>query len=85
MHQYGRKLMRTHSVYLESEGLDLVQEFADLVNGLGVGYKEFSKRVSEYCGISLHIAMIDVEFQAVGHYIFFKNKIDAMEFKLRFI
>ena len=89
MHENGRDMMKTHPIYIEIDNrkTHLIDDLTELVPGdnTGVGFPEFSKRLSKFCGISLRITITDGDLPGIGCYIFFKNNIDAMEFKLRFV
>ncbi len=89
MHENGKNIMETHPIYIKIDTIktNLINDLAELVPGYntGIGFSEFSKRLSKFCGIDLHVTITDGDLPGIGYYIFFKDNEDAMAFKLTFL
>ncbi len=89
MHKNGKNMMETHPIYIEIDNMEttFIEGLTELVPGdnEGIGFPEFSKRLSKFCGIDVHVTITDGDLPGIGCYIFFQNNEDAMAFKLTFL
>lgn len=89
MHPNGKNIMETHPIYIEIDSMktNLIDDLTELVPGYntGIGFSEFSKRLSKFCGIDLHVTIMNGDLPGIGCYIFFETEEDAVLFKLKWM